>query len=222
MLNDRRNDILKLIAMITMLIDHIGYRFFPYNINEYYIIFRVIGRIAFPIFAYYLAIGFSKTSNLKKYMFRMFIFALITQIPFNFFSPGRLNILFTFLLSLGMLYFYKNKNFVWLIFIILAELLNVDYGAYGLIMVLMFYISQDKKKQTYLYISGVTALYCILNLVGVSKFHFVYIIQIFSLLALPIIFYNFKHSVKFNKYISYTFYPAHILLIVLVEYYLGM
>ena len=56
-----RNDVLKILAMVTMLIDHVGYMFFPGQM-----IYRTIGRLAFPIFAYQIAIGYSKTSNLKK------------------------------------------------------------------------------------------------------------------------------------------------------------
>jgi hypothetical protein len=78
-----RNDVLKLLAMITMLIDHIGYMYFPGEM-----MWRTIGRLAFPIFAYQIAIGYSKTSNLKKYVQRLTLFAFITQIPYWFFNSS--------------------------------------------------------------------------------------------------------------------------------------
>lgn len=99
-----RNDMLKIIAILTMLIDHTGYLFFPHQM-----IFRTIGRIAFPIFAYQIAIGFQKTSSRKKYALRLFLFACLSQIPYFWFNPklnfewGSLNIMFTLLLALGVL-----------------------------------------------------------------------------------------------------------------------
>ena len=66
--------VLKLIAIITMLIDHIGAVLYP-EIRW----LRLIGRIAFPIFAYLVAEGFYKTSDIKKYLKRLFIFALVSD-----------------------------------------------------------------------------------------------------------------------------------------------
>ena len=171
-----RNDMLKLFAILTMLIDHIGYMFFPK-----YRIFRTIGRLAFPIFAYQLSVGYIKTSNLKKYASRLLSFALISQIPYSFFSPNlkfepfNLNIMFTLLSALGILYVYDmgaakiksfkiSKNYTELFFaaasflgvftmLIVPEILEVisngkfslEYGVYGLLMILVFHIYKDKK-----------------------------------------------------------------------------
>ena len=94
----RRNDLLKIVALLTMLIDHVGYLYFPEEM-----IFRTIGRIAFPIFAYQVAIGFQKTSNRSRYALRLFVFALISQVPYFWFNPTLtfdwegLNIMFTLL-----------------------------------------------------------------------------------------------------------------------------
>ena len=75
-----------------MLIDHIGMVFF-----DDIIIFRIIGRIAFPIFAYLVAEGYSKTHNKKKYFLRMLIFAILSTVPFLLVQDGLiLNIMFTF------------------------------------------------------------------------------------------------------------------------------
>ncbi len=170
-----RNDSLKLIAMVTMLVDHIGYMFFPQ-----YSIFRSVGRLAFPIFAYQLAVGYEKTSSLKNYAKRLFVFGLISQIPYSFFSPGmefepfRLNIMFTLLLALGVVHLYclstarlkvyrdtkERKDLFYgigalgMVCIILAavELLNIalpdfslDYGFYGLLLVLAFHLYRNNK-----------------------------------------------------------------------------
>ncbi len=100
----KRNDVLKLIALITMFIDHIGYIIYPE-----YRFFRIIGRISFPIFAFALANGFRYTSNRKKYAFRLFIFAIISQFPYMLFSynsHGKINFIafnVMFLLLYGLL-----------------------------------------------------------------------------------------------------------------------
>lgn len=199
-----RNDMLKLFAMLTMLIDHIGYMFFP----EYQI-FRTIGRLAFPIFAYQLSVGYMKTSNLKKYASRLLGFALISQIPYSFFSPNlefkpfNLNIMFTLLSALGILYVYdigiakigsfkSNKNYTELFFaaasflgvfamLIAPELLEIisnrkfrlEYGVYGLFMILLFHIYKDKKAPmviSYVLLSLFYAYFTAANLLAANSF----------------------------------------------------
>ncbi|WP_291637010.1 TraX family protein [Clostridium sp.] len=169
-----RNDMLKLLALVTMLVDHIGYMYFP---NE--ILFRIIGRLAFPIFAYQIAIGYSRTSNLKKYVLRLSVFALITQIPYSFFSPDikfnpiHFNVLFTFVVGIGLLYIYdmgilhvknfiKGKNYkhlfygifllaIAIVIIIIPEVLSfiikdfyLEYGSLALALILLFHMFQEK------------------------------------------------------------------------------
>lgn len=69
---------IKIIATITMLIDHIGFVLFPENI-----LLRIIGRVSMPLFAFQIAVGFEKTKSREKYILRMLIFALVSQIPFS-------------------------------------------------------------------------------------------------------------------------------------------
>ena len=73
------SNLLKIIALLCMLIDHIG----GFLIPECSTLFRIIGRIAFPIFAFSLAQGFIKTSNFKKYALRLSFWAVVAQIPFS-------------------------------------------------------------------------------------------------------------------------------------------
>lgn len=100
----RRNDTLKLIALLTMLVDHIGYLFYPEMM-----VFRTIGRIAFPIFAYQVAMGYKHTSNLSAYSLRLFGFAIISMVPYAFFSPTMafdpltFNIMYLLLMGIGVI-----------------------------------------------------------------------------------------------------------------------
>lgn len=169
-----RNDLLKLLALATMLVDHIGYMYFPKEV-----LFRIIGRLAFPIFAYQIAIGYSHTRNLKKYTLRLSLFALLTQLPYSFFNPElqfnplHFNVLFTFVIAIGMLRvydlgissakeFFKTKRIkhllcsllllaLTLIIIILPEVMSfvikdfyIEYGLLGLGLVLLFHIFEEK------------------------------------------------------------------------------
>ena len=114
---------IKIIAIITMIIDHIGY-YFEDNMNEImYIVLRAVGRISMPLFAYLLVQGFFHTKNLKKYIIRIFVFAVITQTSLfwvsifddnakNLSVNTNLNVLFSYTLSLITLWLIHEKNIV--------------------------------------------------------------------------------------------------------------
>ena len=100
--------VLKIIAIISMFIDHVGYVVFGK-----FSCFNYIGRIAFPIFAFQISEGYVHTKNLKKYFFRLFLFAIISQVPFMLFhslisSDFSLNIFFTLLLGLACIFIYDK------------------------------------------------------------------------------------------------------------------
>ena len=94
---------LKMIAIISMLVDHIGHIFFPEVM-----IFRIVGRIAFPIFAYVLAEGIYYTKDITKYMMRLGIFALLSEIPYDLAIMGSMlefshqNVFFTLFFAVLM------------------------------------------------------------------------------------------------------------------------
>ncbi len=120
-------DVLKIIALVTMFIDHIGAGILEYAIQyrfngdiEWYRkvleadhILRCIGRISFPIYCYLLVQGFFYTRNRGKYALRMFVFALISELPFDFlFFSG-----FT----------WKHQNVFWTLLIALITLILIDH-----------------------------------------------------------------------------------------------
>lgn len=138
--------LLKLIGIVTMLCDHVGDSFIGH-----FSFLNLIGRIAFPIFAFQIVQGYMHTHNVKKYALRLFIFAFISQIPFmlflsTFYDSYYLNIFFTLFLGVICLYgFDKIKNkYLGVLFAILicvvGHFIQVDYGAYGIAVIFIFYI----------------------------------------------------------------------------------
>jgi len=228
--------LLKCIAMFTMVIDHLGNSIF-----EYTNFMNLIGRIAFPIFAFQISEGYLHTKNLKKYFFRLFLFALISQVPFYLFrtlyTEGfALNIFFTLLLGLLAIFIYdkiinsdfdisktfENTNMLFKYFLglfivviigIIAELIKVDYGFFGICIIFLFYMFKNNKLA--LIISYLTV--CIIKY-GINiilyGFHYLYILLcLFTILPIVfIILYNGKQGRKI-KYLLYLFYPVHLLVL---------
>ena len=115
--------VLKIIAVISMLIDHSGYLIFNrFSFMNY------IGRLAFPIFAFLITEGYMHTSNLKKYFLRLLIFAILSQIPYTLFintftNSFSLNTLFTLSLGLLAITVYSKLNNKYLVFYLLQSAL---------------------------------------------------------------------------------------------------
>ncbi len=186
--------------MISMLLDHIGAFLFPLNI------LRIIGRIAFPIFAYQLGIGYRMTSNRKEYVKRILIFGLISQIPFYLLRGGFvLNILFSLALGIFLIWAIEEKKYLY-IYLITPLSFFVEYQIYGLAIISIFYFFRNKNYQFILF-SGSTLA---------SALYYNLPIQLFTILALPFIF---KPAFKINtpRNLFYFFYPTHLLLIYLIK-----
>lgn len=206
---------LKIIAIISMLIDHIGHVFFPEVM-----IFRIIGRISFPIFTYILAEGIYYTKDITKYMLRLGIFALLSEIPYDLAIMGRVlefshqNVFFTLFFSVFLFWVYKKaKHDNWkfallaiMLFtaIFLCQALNTDYSDIGVLLVFEFYMFRDKKVGK-LILAG--ALF--LGLTGG--------LQLYALLALPLIALHNREQGPKMKTFFYLFYPAHLLILYLVH-----
>ena len=149
---------LHILAMLFMLCDHLWATLFP--AQEW---LTCIGRLAFPIFAFMIAEGCYYTSNVKKYMQRLFLFAVISEIPFNLIMgssviyPFHQNVLWTFLLgllSIQIIEKAKKKQKQWILLLIICLVLfmdyllgtisMVDYNAAGILTVLLFYFFRKK------------------------------------------------------------------------------
>lgn len=148
-------ELLKIIAMLTMLLDHLGaVGFFGGSTN---LVMRYIGRISFPIFAYLLATGFRHTKNKEKHIIGLGFFAALSEVPFDlvhgaFYYPQSQNVLWTFFFaSVSMYAVHKARDFltVFLAFstgvlcYVAVYFFNTDYSIYGFSLVLIIYIFEN-------------------------------------------------------------------------------
>lgn len=133
----------ELIAMLTMFIDHLGIVFFPEQI-----LFRIIGRIAMPLYTYGIVQGYTYTSNFKRYLTRLFGIALVSQIFYmQLFNTDKLNIIFTFLVCLLLLKCLdQTKSNLKYLFVTLVacylEILNFEYGLYAFCLILIYHFNE--------------------------------------------------------------------------------
>ncbi|QSF47082.1 TraX family protein [Paenibacillus tianjinensis] len=204
---------MQIIAMLTMLIDHIGYIFFPGELG-----WRYIGRIAFPIYCYALVQGHIHTKSRPRYLRRLFLIALIAQIPYNLaLDPGGWNVVFTLLLSAVVLVILDKLPSLWLgipvvlAAIFLMDYFPVDYNAYGLILVLFF-----RYARSYWLIAG----HFLLN--GFYLFYSGWLVQLFSIV--PTIFialtpgvWGFLEKKRLPRWVWWSFYPAHLAVLAAVK-----
>ncbi|MGD9909731.1 MAG: TraX family protein [Candidatus Izemoplasmatales bacterium] len=218
---------LKWIAIITMTIDHIGLYLIDPSVHLLmYNVLRSVGRIAFPLFAFFIAQGFMHTRDLKKYFTRLFVFALAIEfflfIYFLFTKELYMvvaNVFWPLVFGLLAIIFVSTKKPLYIVIglslIILADFLGFPYGGYGVATVLVFAFVKPFYKQA-LYFVLINLLYIDYPLVYLlPNYHLKYDnpIQWFALLALiPIYFYNGKKG-KMNSYFFYIYYPLHLVVI---------
>lgn len=232
---------LKVLAMALMLCDHMWATVVPGSMWM-----TSVGRLAFPIFAFQVAEGFAHTHRFKSYLGRMFLFALVSEIPFNLMYSGTVlypfhqNVLFTFCLALLMLrlaqmgeerggiYQYLCLALACGLGYVLGQLTMVDYGGLGVLTVLLFWFS---RQMTFGWLLQVAGLWIINGvLMGGRQFQLPlggleldFPQQGLAVLALiPIWMYNGKHGTdsKAAQFACYAFYPVHILVLAVLWLYI--
>jgi hypothetical protein len=198
--------IIKLIAMLAMLVDHVGLIFFPD-----FIILRLIGRLALPLYAFLIAEGMRYTHSRKKYFMRLFFIAIISQLVYIFVINWKLNIIFGLLLGALSIYFIEKKKYFLLpIAFLLPILIPTDYTIFGVIIPVIFYFFDKKWVQ-------VASLYVIFSIMILYYGHYMSIFHIFSLFFIYYIPFftkklDLKKSFLTSSYFNYFyrfFYPAH-------------
>ena len=206
---------LKIIAIITMFLDHY------YRIIGGPEWLSILGRLAFPIFAFSISEGYSHTKNVNKYLMRLLNFAIIIQLP-NFlgFQEYPLNIFFTLALGLFCLEILDNNKInivvryiVVLYLCFLAEKTGLDYGAYGVILIILF--NKLRNNKLYIFIAFLALNLVILKIGNLSE------MQMYSVFSLvPIFLYNGKKGYGM-KYFFYLFYPLHFIFLYTLNELLG-
>ncbi len=223
---------LKIIAVAAMLVDHIGMIFF-----DNLFIFRAIGRISFPIFAFLISVGFTHTSDIKKYLLRLFALALLSELPFDLALYGSAlhfnsqNVFFTLFLGLLSLHLYErfpcNIPYQPLLCALIAFLFRSDYSFLGVLLIFSFrYLKADQNKNTVSPLTLLTAftlaqiLLSAPYLFGIKNTSVIIsyiLLQLFTLLSVPIISsYNYSRGAN-CKYFFYLFYPLHLLILFLIS-----
>ncbi len=201
---NRNGDFLKFVAMLTMLIDHIGYLFFPSAIW-----LRVIGRISFPIFAFLIARGYRFTSNKQKYALRLLIFGFVAQIPYAYFVPGKWNIMFTLFIGLIIIELFESKyRPLSFLLLLIGSPFPVSYGIYGLAMILVFHMTYGSDDRT---IVGYITLSVVYYFSSGNT------VQALSVMALIPILLDPVTSLKVPRYVGYLFYPGHITVLLVIQ-----
>lgn len=215
-------NVLKIIAVISMLLDHIGAYIFP---DAYWL--RCIGRLAFPIFAIFIAEGMRYTRSRKRYVLTLLVFAIISQIPYGFLREFYyLNILFTFLIAIFAIFLienYKKNETLYMIYLLLlgsvllfVEFLNiVDYGIFGVLLILVFYFVKDKKLS--LSLGAACLVLLTLKMMLFAGFTLRSTVQFLSILSLLLLYFYNGNKGKVNlKWLFYIFYPLHLLVILII------
>ena len=222
-------DLLKLVAIAAMFLDHFGDVFFP-GVG----IFRWVGRIAFPLFCYCMTVGLLYTRDIRKYLGRLAVFAVVSQ-PFYLlaFHPydwrtewANWNIFFTLFLSLlAMAGLKARKWWLFLLGLFVVSWWNFDYSGLGIQLMLIFYLCRNRPKLgavlfclTYatslLYGDPGDPLTLMVGNLAVDW-------SFFAVFAAPLIFCRTHSGLNVPKYVFYAFYPAHLLLIALLRFAAG-
>lgn len=204
-----------------MLIDHIGAVFTPDQFNG----FRIIGRLAFPIFCFLLVEGFYHTHDVKRYIGRLGLFVLLSELPFDLAFSGMWsnqsqNVFFT--LFIGMLVIYsmsliKDKvrendllciSISLLVIVVgcyVADNLKTDYNSMGILLIVAFYLFRGEQRML--------TMVAFVLLFGQYEIY-----AMFSMLL--IYFYNGEKGPRM-KYFFYVFYPGHLIILYLISSFIN-
>lgn len=219
---------LKILAVIFMTIDHIGMILFPTQK-----IFRLIGRLAFPIFAYTFAEGCKYTKNRTRHLLMLCAMAALCQVVYTLtLNTLHMNILVTLSLSVVTIYsfdFAKKKGNLISYIIPMAVLVcvfficyilpgffsrasgfGIDYGFLGVMLPVLVYFGKDKNEKLFLLSIGLLIL-------GANSG----LRQFFAICAVPILaLYNGERGKWKMKYFFYAYYPLHLAAIYLIGMFL--
>jgi len=220
---DFGRELLKIIAIATMVIDHVGHILYPDLL-----FLQMIGRLAFPIFAYLIVLGVESTKKPVKYMMTLLVFAIVSQVPyflaFNIQPFERLNILFSLLLSAITIYYYDKRSPLAFVPLLLSIIFPTEGSYYVVVTAVGMKLLKDNWKLGALVLVALNLQFPFITTDIYSQ------IQILALLAVPLIFLHIKNKLTkeiiipenslaylVRKYFFYVFYPLHLALLFLVS-----
>lgn len=233
--------LLKLLALVFMFIDHAGKMCFP-AVQE----MRMLGRIAFPLYAWCMAVGASHTRSMPRYLLRLLLIGLISQ-PLYMAALNHpltdYNIFLTLLVGLCGVWGLKARRWLsqwWapMLALLAAQLLGVDYGWKGVLLIMMLYAVRGSRAG----IACVMVAFCMywgngslgvssvfgLSLAPLQKPPFLALfspwlkLQALAVLALPLMLMPLKGNLKTPRWLGYAIYPLHLLLLIALEYHMGV
>ena len=190
-----------------MTIDHIGYFLFP-EIK----IFRIIGRLAFPLFLYLSHEAYLHTSNRRKYAERLFYLGVITQLVTMAFTKNNdSNAFITLAVCFMMVWMLDEKQYLWAVIIVLAGLaVNMQFGLYGVLLMAAFHFLKDDWGK-------ICLCWLILNFVF-CRFTRFSNSQYFSIVAAALLMmYNGQAGCRKYKYWFYVYYPLHVVILYFIK-----
>lgn len=229
---------LKTIACVTMLFDHIGAIVVPDLYSAYptgmlihaYTVLRMIGRLALPIYCFLLAEGAFYTRSRKEYALRLLVGLILSEIPFDLLFYGEITfvhqsvmvtLLLGFLYAVAMNYMPAQGYRILLLlpFSLLAELLNADYGGWGVAMIGLFVITRESSGKYWVQALCLAVISWMIGGMTISVGPVALPIQVFSVAAiLPIALYDGSKRTN-NIWVRrgfYLFYPVHLALLYLI------
>ena len=229
---------LKIIACVTMLIDHIGSVVIPaaYEINpseillNTYTVMRAVGRVAFPIYCFLLAEGAYYTRSRREYAKRLLIGLVLSEIPFDLLFFGEITLahqsvmvtlLLGYLYAVAMNYMPAQGYRILLLlpFAMLAEVLHTDYGGWGVAMIGLFVITRESSHKYWMQVLGLGVIAWMIGGMTIPVGPVAVPIQVFSMVAMiPIARYDGSKRTN-NIWVRrgfYLFYPVHLAILYLL------
>ncbi|MCL1807471.1 MAG: conjugal transfer protein TraX [Oscillospiraceae bacterium] len=230
---------LKILAMATMLTDHIGAVLEPQLPAWAFLLCRTVGRLAMPLFCFMIAEGLFHTRDAKRYLLRLTLFALVSEVPYDLVKTGQWleftdqNVGFTLLLGfLGILLFdsfaAQGRKGAALVSIIAvasaAYLVRSDYSIFGVYYIFIFYYFRNNHiGRTIALAAGVLLLSADMMLAG-AHWRYALISLTAVLAAIPIMLYSNERGRdgKAMRAAFYAFYPLHLMVLYAVRLWAGL
>lgn len=238
-MRNRQLDFIKWIAITTMVIDHLRYITIIHNLG-FNDILAIIGRIAFPMFCFIMAINFKRIIDqnniqaIKTYLINLTVFSILSEFPYRLLDSNQfvLNVIPTLLLSMVLLIIVFNKfQYKWLaltaFFSIVIPMSPIFmYGIIGIILPLFCMLLLNERKIIFIVLSMILSALCNLQyyyhtLATIGFTLNIVLISVFSMLAIPLALFVLKQKFTFKVYQvgswGYSFYPIHLFIFYLIN-----